>query len=161
MYHDAGNPTNKIDVFQAQLMSCRNTLRGRKVKASQYTILVDLADGKRALAYNTQTTSFAVLDENEKLAYRALEADGPSDCTGALDTLWATGFLVPEGEDEVEHLKNEYWSRRDSEGSISLTIAPTMACNVACIGLTKLMMSCRRPVLPRIIWHLICHGMTG
>ncbi|MDG1119232.1 MAG: radical SAM protein [Flavimaricola sp.] len=132
MYHCAGNATNKIDVFQAQLMGCKNTLAGRKVKASQYTILVDLADGKRALAYNTQTTAFAVLDEDEKRAYRALEADGPSDCSGALDTLWATGFLVPEGEDEVEHLKAEYWSQRDSESTISLTIAPTLGCNVAC-----------------------------
>lgn len=107
-------------------------LSGTLVKASKYTILVGLADGKRALAYNTRTTSFAVLDAAEVQALHELERDGMARCEGALEVLGATGFLAPFHADETGLVRQEYWQQRSRTDTLTITIAPTLGCNVSC-----------------------------
>lgn len=101
--------------------------------ASQYTIIVALKDG-RYLAYNSLAGGLAVLTATEVAAYEQLVSGADSDSIdpsiGA--SLEYGGFIVDESVDELAVLRERYQAHRFNPRTMTLTIAPTMACNFAC-----------------------------
>ncbi len=107
--------------------------RGVPIRPSNYNVIIDLPDG-RALAYNAYSNALAVLDPEDYDALRSVSNDSSShDGTGpSLGQLQHGGFLVPSSMDERACLEQEYWERRNDPSRLSLTVAPTMACNFGC-----------------------------
>lgn len=107
-----------------------------RYKVSRYDIPVRLADGG-ALLFNSRTRSLILLSDGEARAYRAL-AERPAFSGGEasdrllLEALVGGGHVVGAAVDELAVVRSSYEAARSSKGSLTLTIAPTMACNFAC-----------------------------
>ena len=109
-----------------------------RYRLSAYDIPVRLADGS-ALLFNARTRSLILLSPEEAEAYHALR-DGAGDGfePGAvadrllLQALLGGGHAVGAGVDELALVRQSYEAARAAPNSLTLTIAPTMACNFAC-----------------------------
>ena len=107
-----------------------------RYKLSRYDIPVKLADGS-SLLFNARTRSLILLSADEAEAYRALADHGAfagnqvSDRL-LLQALIGGGHVVGASIDELALVRSSYEASRQSKGSLTLTIAPTMACNFAC-----------------------------
>jgi len=99
-------------------------------KASRYTLTIPLRDG-RSLAYNGLSGAFAVWSREERAAYEGVPA-GTGEVSPELTALEHGGYVVPEDVDELGALKSLYDSQRFRRDLMTLTIAPTMACNFGC-----------------------------
>ncbi|MGE7155991.1 radical SAM protein [Methylorubrum rhodesianum] len=107
-----------------------------RYRLSRYDIPVRLADGA-ALLFNSRTRSLILLSEGEARAYRDLAGQGdfgPADVADRLllQALIGGGHVVGAGVDELALVRQSYEATRAAKGSLTLTIAPTMACNFAC-----------------------------
>lgn len=107
-----------------------------RYRLSRYDIPVRLADGA-ALLFNARTRSLILLSEGEARAYRDLAGQGdfgPADVADRLllQALIGGGHVVGAGVDELALVRQSYEATRAAKGSLTLTIAPTMACNFAC-----------------------------
>jgi uncharacterized protein len=106
------------------------------VKRSRYTYISALADGTE-LFFNFFTLALLVFKAGEaERARRILEDPGPGPGhgdDGRLERLLVkNGFLVPADFDELQHLEKSYRAAQITEGPLSLTILPTLACNFRC-----------------------------
>lgn len=107
-----------------------------RYKLSRYDIPVRLAEGA-SLLFNARTRSLILLSDSETQTYRALGERGSfagnqvSDRL-LLQALIGGGHVVGETADELGVVRNSYEATRGAKGSLTLTIAPTMACNFAC-----------------------------
>lgn len=107
-----------------------------RYKVSRYDMPVKLADGA-SLLFNSRTRSLILLSDEEARIYRSL-----ADSTGfqgsqvgdrlLLQALIGGGHVVGETVDELALVKGNYEATRGAKNSLTLTIAPTMACNFAC-----------------------------
>ncbi len=113
--------------------------RGRatsRYKVSRYDILVRLADGS-ALLFNSRSRSLVLLSEKEVSAYQNL-ADGDAFKASAveddllLQALISGGHVVGDVQNELDLVQADYEALRGREDTLTLTIAPTMACNFGC-----------------------------
>lgn len=107
-----------------------------RYKVSRYDIPVKLADGA-SLLFNSRTRSLILMSDAEARTYRALaDRSGFPDAEVTdrllLEALIGGGHVVGETVDEFAIVKNNYDAVRAAKGSLTLTIAPTMACNFAC-----------------------------
>lgn len=113
----------------------RNGAASSRYKVSQFDIPVALADGS-TLLFNAQSRSLILLAADETKAYRALtERSFPTatiDDRLLLQTLADGGHIVGENTDELAIVRDVFESRRSVPDHLSLTIAPTMACNFSC-----------------------------
>ncbi|MDQ8731888.1 radical SAM/SPASM domain-containing protein [Bradyrhizobium sp. LHD-71] len=129
-----------LEVAARQTLS---TVHGRQhgaaansYKASRYDIPVRLADGA-ALLFNSRTRSLILLSDGEARIYREL-AERPSFSSGdvsdrlLLEALVGGGHVVGATVDELAVVRNNYDATRSAKNNLTLTIAPTMACNFAC-----------------------------
>jgi len=103
---------------------------------SRYGFPVPLADGS-ALLFNTRTRSLVLLDPTEATTYAALAEEGGFTGDRVADrvftrTLVDGGHIVGANDDERAWVRQTYESARAPSNALSLTIAPTMACNFAC-----------------------------
>jgi uncharacterized protein len=110
------------------------TTAGR-YKTSRYDIPVALADGS-ALLFNSRTRSLIVLSDAEARIYRGL-TEGTFPAAKVQDRLLfqalvSGGHAVGANVDELALVRALYDVTRRATNSLSLTIAPTMACNFAC-----------------------------
>lgn len=106
------------------------------MKASRYNHAAPLKDGT-LLLFNAYTVALLAFPRERADCARSLIADPGSpahgDRGGAVRRLLARhGFLVPDDADELALLRHDYQCRRKDTRSLSLTIAPTLACNLAC-----------------------------
>lgn len=107
-----------------------------RYKLSRYDIPVRLADGA-SLLFNSRTRSLVLLSDVEARAYRDLGERGTfagnevSDRL-LLQALVGGGHVVGETADELAAVRGSYEAARGAPGRLTLTIAPTMACNFAC-----------------------------
>lgn len=122
----------EFKVLPASDRSKMNSFYKRAAKLSKYNILVPLKGGVRALLYNTLNKSFALLNAKEVVAYKNLVEGETVTCDETVSYLADAGFLVEVKRDETADLKKKYWARRADTSGLSITIAPTLACNVAC-----------------------------
>jgi uncharacterized protein len=107
-----------------------------RFKVSRYDIAVRLRNGAELL-FNSRTRSLILLAETEAAAYRALGEAGSFRASEVADplllqALTGGGHVIGETVDELEVVRQSYEAAREAPGSLSLTIAPTMACNFAC-----------------------------
>ena len=105
------------------------------MKPSRYNHFVSLKNGT-VLAYNCLTGALAEIEEeNFPRISRLLKnsATEASDLDGELaEGLTEGGYLVADETDEAAELLSESLVRRQQRGILTLTIAPTLACNFAC-----------------------------
>jgi uncharacterized protein len=107
------------------------------MKASAYTIPIELAASGVLLLYNTRSGALLEFRLAQKAAIDAILNAPPS---GPPDTLSEPlagqlaqhGFLIHDGLDELGHLEAQYKRARESRRWLSLTIAPTINCNFRC-----------------------------
>lgn len=107
---------------------------GRRLRPSRFNILVALAD-HGALLFNSMTRALCRLSPTEVSLYRQWCAEGENPVTSQdafVSTLASDGFLVVEEDDELEKARRQYFAARNDPTALMLTIAPTMACNLAC-----------------------------
>lgn len=81
------------------------------------------------LAYNSYSGAIVALDAEYEKGLFENGANCPSEI---VDNLTDAGLLVPDGLDEIEHLKEISLACRMQSKSLSFTIAPTLNCNFRC-----------------------------
>lgn len=137
----AQNPVRASALVEAARQALSN-VHGRqretaasRYKVSRYDIPVRLADGA-ALLFNSRTRSLILLSDSEARAYRELAErsvfSGEVCERLLLEALVGGGHVVGATVDELTIVRNSYEATRSANGSLTLTIAPTMACNFAC-----------------------------
>ena len=107
-----------------------------RYRTSRYDITVRLADGANLL-FNARTRSLVLLSAGESAAYAGLAGLGVFGDDHVTDPLLLRvliggGHVVSEAVDELAVVRAEYESARHAPNSLTLTVAPTMACNFAC-----------------------------
>jgi len=102
----------------------------KSVVASRYNIEVPLKQGRR-LVYNSLTQAMAVWDREDVEAFDKILAKEPVEPTRYKDLAYG-GFIVNQDVDELKVLEEMYRRVRFNAQHVTLTIAPTMACNFVC-----------------------------
>lgn len=104
-----------------------------QASSSRYSITIPLRGG-RCLAYNGMSEAFALWAPEDLEVYERIRAGPPVEDVDAavLHTLEYGGYVVRENVDELMVLKDQYDTRRFRTDVMTLTIAPTMACNFGC-----------------------------
>lgn len=103
-----------------------------KPVASRYTIIVPLK-GKKAIAFNSRSHNFVIFGPKELKRWKKLEEGGYANLSHPDLMVFAhLGFVVPEGTNELDLVRQEYWHHRNDKSSMGITIAPTLGCNMAC-----------------------------
>jgi uncharacterized protein len=97
---------------------------------SRYNIVVPLKRGRR-LVYNSLSAATAIWEPEDYAGLQAL-TDGTTDSNPALDGLLRGGFLVAAETDELQMIRSQYEAQRFDPTQLTLTIAPTLACNFGC-----------------------------
>jgi uncharacterized protein len=102
------------------------------MKSSLYNhITPSYFDGSLIL-YNSFTGAFATLPETE-LDHISNLLDQPSNEPSELNQLLVNGgFIIPEDFDEQQAVESRYAEKDLNKHAISLTIAPTINCNLRC-----------------------------
>lgn len=116
-----------------------DSLRGnlsRDLKVSYYNITVKLSDGG-SLLFNSRSRAMVGLSPEETDIVAALterQSFKPNEIVNAvlLKSLQNSGFIVLSGLNELDSVETDYKGVRGDKNSLSLTIAPTMACNFGC-----------------------------
>lgn len=99
---------------------------------SRYNIEIPLRSGE-ALVYNALRARFLRLTPAEVTGLGRLKAGRAEDVAPeVLEQLETDGFVVRDGVDELQVLRDQYEAHRFDPRSLVLTIAPTMACNFGC-----------------------------
>mgnify|MGYP006149624327 FL=1 len=111
-----------------------NIAHEQQLKYSKYNISVKLKD-KGELLFNSVTKALSRLSTDESLELSSLKEGGSaSSCNNAqlISTLAGDGFFVPAAHDELSIVRDVYFATRHNKSTLALTVAPTMACNLAC-----------------------------
>ena len=106
-------------------------------KVSNFNIEVEVLDNKNILMYNTLTSSFGIMDPSTKQIYDEIEQLGEVDIEKIKDnnnfkTLVEYGYIVPEEFNEYEYIKFQSQYSKYNSNALTLTIAPTINCNMDC-----------------------------
>lgn len=103
-----------------------------KVTHSRYNILAPLKHG-RILAYNSMTGASAIWEETESQLFEQIGDGEEFDATNeAVLQLLYGGFVVLENIDELSILRQQYIMNRYDPTGMTVSIAPTQACNFGC-----------------------------
>jgi uncharacterized protein len=98
---------------------------------SRYNILVPLRY-RRVLAYNSLSSASAVWEREDVEVFDEIRKSHRSDAQQIISSLLYGGFIVPLGLDELQAVNDQYVSQRFDPFQMTLTIAPTLACNFGC-----------------------------
>lgn len=105
-----------------------------KLKPSEYNFIYDDLGQDQIVFYNSFSGTLAVVKMEQYQQYKEFVATGKEiQDADFYHKLLNYGFLLPVDVDEHFLLKNRMLSGRYSQDTLSLTIAPTMACNFRCI----------------------------
>lgn len=107
------------------------------LKKSVYNIDINKSDCEKLLLYNSLTGSFGLVHDNIKNLYLNSELIDETkvdndDIKTQLKIMVDNGFLVSEEKDEKLIRSTMNKINRYSNNGLSLTIAPTLDCNMAC-----------------------------
>ena len=108
-----------------------------KYKKSRFNVEIDHLNDGKILLYNTYSGIFGIMDTQTQKIYEHLEDLSMLDLEDAemkrnFDTLVKFGYIVNADIDELAAYKLERANMRARSQVLSLTIAPTMACNMRC-----------------------------
>ena len=105
-----------------------------QLKESDYNFIYDDLGKDQIVFYNSRTGALAVVHEAQYQQFKAFQETGKEiEDTEFLNNLLKCGYLLPAGVDEKFLITTSMMFARYSKNSLSLTIAPTMACNFRCI----------------------------
>ena len=105
-----------------------------KLKPSEYNFIYDDLGKDQIVMYNSFTGALAVVKELQYAQFiNYLETGEEIKDKEFLDNLLKCGYLVPEDIDERFIVKERMMHGRYDYTRMSLTIAPTMACNFRCV----------------------------
>jgi len=105
------------------------------MKPSRYNHFFEISDGI-TLAFNAATGALVEIEQEHLPRIQHL-LKHPDQAQSDLDReflggLSGAGYLVGDGIDEMEELEGQANLNRISNATLSLTIAPTLACNFSC-----------------------------
>lgn len=107
-----------------------------ELKPSAYNIVVPPDESGRGIVYNTRTGALAVADEVATGFLRHAAAFDEADCieltADVLKQMSEAGFLVEADRNELVEVEADYCLAQRDPSVLSLCIAPTYACNLAC-----------------------------
>ncbi len=102
-------------------------------KQSKYNVFVPLKNGD-TLAYNAVSGALAVWDAEDMRVYREYGgmSGGGTQAGRITESLIKGAYLVGCGVDESRKIMESFTMNRHNRSCMTLTIAPTLACNFAC-----------------------------
>lgn len=107
------------------------------MKQSQFNLFFEDKGTSRFVIFNAKSTALAVISEKEMELYKKLFSSNfeytNQEEKDFLQELKKGQFVFDDNENEIEVLKYLQKSAQFSKNSLSLTIAPTMACNFGCV----------------------------
>ena len=107
------------------------------MKQSQFNLFFEDKGTSRFVIFNAKSTALAVISEKEMELYKKLFSSNfeytNQEEKNFLQELKKGQFVFDDNENEIEVLKYLQKSSQFSKNSLSLTIAPTMACNFGCV----------------------------
>lgn len=109
-----------------------------KYKKSFYNLEIKKLDNDNIIMFNSFTGAFGVMNNDAQKIYDNIanineDTLANSNQKQIFDIMKDNGFIVEEDLDEYKKLKVlEYWNRYGEKGSLTITIAPTLNCNMQC-----------------------------
>ena len=105
-----------------------------RYKKSIFNIEVDKISDDRILLYNSLTTAFGIMDKNTQEIYDNIERYTVEESASAdtIVTLAKNGFILDDSIDEPSMMKYFFNRNKYNNAKLSLTIAPTLNCNMDC-----------------------------
>ena len=100
------------------------------MKLSRYNI--EKKEDKRCLIYNTVTSAILELDTDYEKSYYEMKEGKKCSKPDLESALLEGGMLVEDDKDEFAELLIRNKIERFADSNLTLTIAPTMACNFCC-----------------------------
>lgn len=104
---------------------------GITAKPSRYNLFIPLVGG-RSLAYNTVSQAFAIWSAQDRGIYDQIEEEPTSIWDSRVKAFLYGGFVVCDTTDELKEQELRYNGARLDPARMTLTVAPTMACNFGC-----------------------------
>lgn len=102
------------------------------MKSSSYNFFYPLEESGNVLSYNALSNSLCILDHDVVQAIENLD-EQPLSFTSDLITELQTGrFILDDGFNEIMYLRHRQQQNQYANQQMSLTIAPTINCNLAC-----------------------------
>lgn len=101
------------------------------MKLSKYNIQ-KIEENGGCLIYNSITSAILELDKNYTKYYDQIEKDNLCPPTDLENALLEGGMLIEDDKDEFTELILRNKIQRFSDSTLTLTIAPTLACNFCC-----------------------------
>ncbi|MEG2848278.1 MAG: radical SAM protein [Bacilli bacterium] len=111
--------------------------KNSQLKKSRYNIEVKTLENGSTLMFNTLTSSIGTLDKISMEIYnniQNLDIDGVEreEHINTIKNLVSNGFLVEKDLDEYKYYENAFSRTKFKTKSLTLTIAVTLDCNMAC-----------------------------
>ena len=104
------------------------------LKESAYNFIYDDLGKDQIVFYNSRTGALAVVHEDQYKQYKGFQEKGKEiEDAEFLKNLLKCGYLLPAEVDEKFLIKTNMMQGRYNKNLLSLTIAPTMACNFRCV----------------------------
>ena len=104
-------------------------------KRSNYNILIKEMDNGNVLIYNSLSGAFAIMNYEGKYVYNNIEKMSElkdQKYIDILEQMKSNGFIVNKSFDEFNYIQTIINLNKFSSNTLSLTIAPTLDCNMAC-----------------------------
>lgn len=106
-------------------------------KRSRYNITIENFEDGKKLVYNTYSGACGIMDLETQAIYNQIEKINPLQINDAtmqqnVKKMIQFGYIVDEQLDELAAVKMERLNARVKGHNLTLTIAPTMACNMRC-----------------------------
>lgn len=98
-------------------------------KKSRFISLVEI--NGQTIAYNSMSKAFLKINSNFSIDQAVKELNCGNDGL-RFQSLLKNGFIVPEEKDEIAELKYIFNKGYFNEGTLSIALMPSMACNFAC-----------------------------
>lgn len=107
-----------------------------ELKPSKYNIYAPFHDGSQSIVYNTRNGVLALVNQSAREALRTQTPFYAEDCIKVTEDVLArmveAGFLIDADINELVELEAEYSLLQQDPSVLSLCIAPTYTCNLAC-----------------------------
>ena len=101
---------------------------GENMKKSKYNFLLKVDEN--VAIYNSYSNSLALLDSDDIEMYEKIEER--KELPKEFQELKDMNFVLDDDDDELSKIKYDLLSSRFNNSNLSLTIAPTLACNFNC-----------------------------
>lgn len=105
-----------------------------QLKESEYNYIYDDLGKNQIVFYNSRTGALSVVHEAQYEQFKDFQSTGKEiEDVEFLNKLLQYGYLLPADVDEKFLIKTNMMLGRYNRSILSLTIAPTMACNFRCV----------------------------